>query len=937
MSVDAARQELLGLLLRDGIFRSTQAQTIRGPDGKPARWMLDSLRVSLTPRGAELAARCLVPLLERFESRQIATYGTTGIPLLAACIAASQGRLRGILVRKELKPHGSRKLIEGPCDPDEPVVVLDDSVSSGHSMWRCIEKLHEAGFRVEGGVCLARFGFEGGWARLRERGLHMETVYDVYDDFVPLVDGPEHAPPRNASRVAPPVERADEPFEDGLHPAHLARRVMERFLAGEPIPRAPERFDREHDAAGGVFVSVRSLEKLSLRHARDGFWSLPGEERLPAGEAVVRAALRTARALTRDQLAASAIAVTFLGALEEVTIGQLDNDRYGILVASRERAGRFGGALPRMPGMSREWAQLEHARRRNAQLLPVEPYLLYRHTVDKAVEPGRSWQPTGVPLQPAADGDRHARVAARALDLVRAQLGGTRPRTGPEAPPPAEMIFVSIHQKGRVTGCMGARARTDEDLARVVQLALGDHRFEARSDAALLDATAVSVSFLDRPTGLVPMAPKEITAYVRHGEQALMVQQGTRQALLLPTAAVQHSLGPEQFVAEVIDKAGITRPPYFWAVFDCVTWLADGDGARRLVDGLPEAPPAPSLDAARAAHVPRLLGYLLRHQRADGLRNGHYRPFLDKLGPELDLARQIHGAWVLARAHRVLGGDLALGAAARRSVEAILAQTAHDEAGEAWVGGRKSLVEVAFLLLALCELDLPQADELARQLAASLWKRVGRHGVIASPELPPGTQDAELLQDYLPAQALLALAAAVARGKTAVDAPALARAISTYRHRFRYRRNWGQVAWLGQAAAAWWHVGRDPAHAALAFEIADWAITHQLEKSGGFINEMQADSPGCSTGVYLEGVAAALGVAVALPDEERAARYRRSCARGLDFLDRLIYQERDRALLPNPELATGGVRVSLTGGDVRIDFTQHALNALLLLDGAVGR
>ena len=56
-----------------------------------------------------------------------------------------------------------------------------------------------------------------------------------------------------------------------------------------------------------------------------------------------------------------AVAVTFFGELEECTVGELDNDRYGIVVRSRERAPRMGGALPRMPGIANEWQQYVHA------------------------------------------------------------------------------------------------------------------------------------------------------------------------------------------------------------------------------------------------------------------------------------------------------------------------------------------------------------------------------------------------------------------------------------------------------------------------------------------------------------------------------------------------------------------------------------------------
>src|SRR5262249_45640231 len=119
---DPDRAELLALLLRDGILYASGAQEVVSRDGARAPWMLDTLSVSMTLRGAALAGRCLLRLLSRFEGRQIATYGTTGIPLLQSCIMQSGGKYTGLLVRKERKAHGSRKLVEGKFDRSEPVI-----------------------------------------------------------------------------------------------------------------------------------------------------------------------------------------------------------------------------------------------------------------------------------------------------------------------------------------------------------------------------------------------------------------------------------------------------------------------------------------------------------------------------------------------------------------------------------------------------------------------------------------------------------------------------------------------------------------------------------------------------------------------------------------------------------------------------------------------
>src|ERR1044072_7315646 len=163
----SARAELLEILRQRGILHRSSTQPVLARDGTSARWMLDSLAVTLSPRGAELAGRCLLELLKRFDGKQIATYGLTAVPIVQSCILQSGGRYHGLLVRKERKKHGSLKLIEGSIDPYEPTILIDDSISSGMSMEEGCKTLEEAGLRVEGGICLVRFGWYGGYALMQ--------------------------------------------------------------------------------------------------------------------------------------------------------------------------------------------------------------------------------------------------------------------------------------------------------------------------------------------------------------------------------------------------------------------------------------------------------------------------------------------------------------------------------------------------------------------------------------------------------------------------------------------------------------------------------------------------------------------------------------------------------------------------------------------------
>jgi len=931
------------MLRGQGILYRSATQPVLSRDGTSARWMLDSLAVTLSPRGAELAGKCVLELLKRFDGRQLATYGLTGVPILQSCILQDD-RYRGLLVRKERKQHGSLKLIEGPIDPCEPVILIDDSVSSGTCMSEGTERLEQAGLRVEGGICLVRFGWHGGYALMQERGYHIEAAYDIWDDFIAHMDD-EEKPLANPSKWFPEFQWANQHAPEHLHPAQLARLVVSEYLSSGELLRPPESLNTNYDSSGGTWVSVRSRANIYRRYARGGFWHFPGETSQSAAEDVVMASLSTAATLPRGEeglkiIEESAFAVTFFSALERCNPGQLDNDRYGIVVRSLERRERMGGALPRMPGIVNEWAQFQHARIKNAKLVSFEPYELFRHEVVKAIEPEAAWQPTGVPASPQLPWHEDEKVCGvitgRTRDLVLVHLLDCAETTSrlPDnlLPKNVDSFYVTIYIDGHLRGCMGQRVRNlDHDLKNIVAAALRDERFTAKA-ATDTDSIAVTVSFLFDPLELGEASAEEVVNYYRQGEQTLMVYQGDRVGLLLPFVACSWNLNAVAFAEAVIEKAGLVEPPYYWCRFDCVTWFAGSEGVSQTTGGFPlgkdDWPPIKDLIAR---HGSLHLRYLLKHLRDDGTFYFGYQPFHNRLYESVDPARQAHGAWVLARAHKLFGGDDVKNAAGK-IIDALLAKVAH-EGDEIWLQREDetpSVAEISFLLLALSNLsENDPRRSFMKDLAATLWTRIELpHGRISTHHTAEDPSP-DAYQDYFPGQVLLALAVACEQNVSAIDEERLRRSFQYYRHRFRYKRHFGQVTWLMQAFSKWWQVTGEKHFADMVFEIGDWLLGYQQDKSGAFINDHQSDTPGYTTAVYLEGIAAALPVAAAVAEQTRYQTYFDSFARGFRFLDRLIIQERDRAILPNLDFALGGLRQGLYYSEIRTDFAQHSLSAIL--------
>ena len=69
-------------------------------------------------------------------------------PITAAVVTMSALRgtpLVGFMVRKESKGHGTDQYIEGPVQPGDRVVIVEDVVTTGGSSFQAIERSRPSG------------------------------------------------------------------------------------------------------------------------------------------------------------------------------------------------------------------------------------------------------------------------------------------------------------------------------------------------------------------------------------------------------------------------------------------------------------------------------------------------------------------------------------------------------------------------------------------------------------------------------------------------------------------------------------------------------------------------------------------------------------------------------------------------------------------------
>ncbi len=96
----------------------------------------------------------------------------------ASALAAERGdgeMVRAFTVRKEAKQHGTGKLIEGPFESGDRVVVVEDVITTGGSALKAVDAVRSAGGTVLGVLALVDRE-EGGREAVEAAGLAVRSL-----------------------------------------------------------------------------------------------------------------------------------------------------------------------------------------------------------------------------------------------------------------------------------------------------------------------------------------------------------------------------------------------------------------------------------------------------------------------------------------------------------------------------------------------------------------------------------------------------------------------------------------------------------------------------------------------------------------------------------------------------------------------------------------
>jgi len=173
--------ELRDLIARRAVRRG-RCQLARG---REASFNIDAKQVVLDAHAAMHVGCANLERLRAHGPLPAAVGGMSiGADPITAAVVTMAGvaglPLKGFMVRKEPKGHGLQRFIEGPVEPGQRVVIVEDVVTTGGSSLLAIDRAVEFGLVVERLVTVID-RLAGGREALAARGIPLESLVTIRD------------------------------------------------------------------------------------------------------------------------------------------------------------------------------------------------------------------------------------------------------------------------------------------------------------------------------------------------------------------------------------------------------------------------------------------------------------------------------------------------------------------------------------------------------------------------------------------------------------------------------------------------------------------------------------------------------------------------------------------------------------------------------------
>jgi len=167
------------------VARALKRGSFRLASGREASFYLDAKQVVLDASGAMLVGRGMLAVLRAAGPLPDAVGGLAiGADPVTGAIVTMAGveglPLKGFLVRKEAKDHGTQRFIEGPVVAGQRVAIVEDVVTTAGSALVAIARAREFGLVVDRVVAVID-RLAGGAEALAREGVPLDALVTIRD------------------------------------------------------------------------------------------------------------------------------------------------------------------------------------------------------------------------------------------------------------------------------------------------------------------------------------------------------------------------------------------------------------------------------------------------------------------------------------------------------------------------------------------------------------------------------------------------------------------------------------------------------------------------------------------------------------------------------------------------------------------------------------
>lgn len=181
-------REKLKEFIKARSFLRSEEPVFKLASGKMSNFYFDLRRTTLSPEGQYLIGELVLGKINELGIKPKAigglTMGADPVSTAVACVSHLKGTpVEAFVVRKEPKEHGTGRQIEGNVEAGDPVVIVDDVLTTGKSTIKAIEIARQYGLMVLCAIVLLDRGEHDGKKNVEDKGVPLYSIFTKEDFF----------------------------------------------------------------------------------------------------------------------------------------------------------------------------------------------------------------------------------------------------------------------------------------------------------------------------------------------------------------------------------------------------------------------------------------------------------------------------------------------------------------------------------------------------------------------------------------------------------------------------------------------------------------------------------------------------------------------------------------------------------------------------------